>query len=135
MQERSALGAGGRAVRAVERHAGWLSVTARLWRAACLAILFATFGCGTLLAALIAIPILRITSGSARKRELLMQRLIAASFRMLLLLAQSMGLAQIDRQGTHRLQGGGQRLVVANHPTLIDVVLLVACMPQADCIV
>jgi 1-acyl-sn-glycerol-3-phosphate acyltransferase len=33
------------------------------------------------------------------------------------------------------LRGPGPRLVVANHPTLIDVIAIIACMPQADCVV
>ena len=37
--------------------------------------------------------------------------------------------------GLERLSQGGPHLVVANHPTLADVVILLAHMPQADCIV
>jgi 1-acyl-sn-glycerol-3-phosphate acyltransferase len=43
-------------------------------------------------------------------------------------------LGRIHVEGAERLTSPGS-LVVANHPTLIDVVALIAYMPQADCVV
>ena len=42
---------------------------------------------------------------------------------------------RLERIGTERLRAGGPLLVVANHPTLFDLPLLLSLMPQADCIV
>jgi 1-acyl-sn-glycerol-3-phosphate acyltransferase len=37
--------------------------------------------------------------------------------------------------GAERLVGGGPRIIVSNHPSLVDVVLIISRLPQADCIV
>jgi 1-acyl-sn-glycerol-3-phosphate acyltransferase len=47
----------------------------------------------------------------------------------------ALGLIQVRWTGHERLAGAGSRVIVANHPTLIDVVLLIARLPQADCVV
>jgi 1-acyl-sn-glycerol-3-phosphate acyltransferase len=44
-------------------------------------------------------------------------------------------LMEVRGVGLERLSQGGPHLVVANHPTLADVVNLLAHLPQADCIV
>jgi 1-acyl-sn-glycerol-3-phosphate acyltransferase len=41
---------------------------------------------------------------------------------------------RFDVRGAEKLRQPGQ-LVVANHPTLLDVVFLVSLMPQVDCVV
>ena len=63
-----------------------------------------------------------------------MQLLIHHAFRLFAWFMITIGLIRVTWVGRERLR---ERpiLVVANHPTLIDVVLLVAAMPQADCIV
>ena len=45
-----------------------------------------------------------------------------------------LGILTYRVEGAERLREPG-RLIVANHPTLIDVVLLVSLMPEVDCIV
>ncbi len=37
--------------------------------------------------------------------------------------------------GMEHLSRGGGGLIIANHPTLLDVVVLISALPQADCIV
>jgi 1-acyl-sn-glycerol-3-phosphate acyltransferase len=46
-----------------------------------------------------------------------------------------LGLIRVTRIGLEQLRRRGAQLVIANHPTLIDVILLIAGMPQADCVV
>jgi 1-acyl-sn-glycerol-3-phosphate acyltransferase len=38
-------------------------------------------------------------------------------------------------RGMEHLESGGPFLIVANHPTLIDVVLLISRFPEVDCVV
>jgi 1-acyl-sn-glycerol-3-phosphate acyltransferase len=47
---------------------------------------------------------------------------------------KSLGLLTVEVHGVERLRTTGY-LVIANHPSLIDVVFLVSLMPQVDCIV
>ena len=45
-----------------------------------------------------------------------------------------LGLMTYEIRGRERLRRDGL-LILANHPTLIDVVLLVSLLPNADCVV
>jgi 1-acyl-sn-glycerol-3-phosphate acyltransferase len=63
------------------------------------------------------------------------QRVIHRAFRTFLRIAEAVGLVRTRWIGVDALCAPGARIVVANHPTLIDVVQLVSVLPQADCIV
>jgi 1-acyl-sn-glycerol-3-phosphate acyltransferase len=107
---------------------------ARLGRAARTGIAFAVFGAGGVFFALLLLPVLRLLPGTPRERELRCQRLVHRWFRLFVRFLQGLGLLGVETRGGERLREPGQ-LVVANHPTLLDVVMLVAQMPQADCVV
>jgi 1-acyl-sn-glycerol-3-phosphate acyltransferase len=96
-------------------------------------LLFAIFGIGALVLAGAVLPLLART-GRRGNRALLAQRLIQRSFRAFLRLGTALRLFEVSESGTPHLHGSGL-LVVANHPTLLDVVILISRMPQADCVV
>nr|WP_282189075.1 lysophospholipid acyltransferase family protein [Azospirillum sp. SYSU D00513] len=48
---------------------------------------------------------------------------------------QALRIIDLEVEGAERLRAGSGRMVVANHPTLLDVVLLMALLPRAQCIV
>ncbi len=108
---------------------------ARAWRIARTGVAFTVFGLGALLFAIVGFPGLRLIPGTAEDKELRAQRLVHVGFRLFVWFMERLGLIRVVRIGTERLRDSGAQLVVANHPTLIDVVLLIACMPQADCVV
>lgn len=64
-----------------------------------------------------------------------MQWGIHHAFRAFLKLASALRLIRVTLRGADRLAGAGACVIVANHPTLLDVVLLVALLPQADCVI
>jgi len=105
---------------------------ARGWRALRTGVAFASFGVG-------AIVVAAITAVSARgvpaRRELRTQRIVHHAFRLWLWWMVCLRLCRVSWIDGERLAGSGPRLVVANHPTLIDVILLLARLSQADCIV
>jgi 1-acyl-sn-glycerol-3-phosphate acyltransferase len=116
-------------------HAGEIARrAARLSRVARTAIAFATFGLAGVLFALLVAPVLRFLPGTQRERDFRGQRLVHHWFRFFDRFMQRLGLHRVQIEGAERLREPGQ-LVVANHPTLLDVVLLVARMPQCDCVV
>ena len=102
------------------------------WRALRTGVAFASFGVG-------AIVVAAITAVSARgvpaRRELRTQRVVHHAFRLWLWWMVCLRLCRVSWIDGERLAGSGPRLVVANHPTLIDVILLLARLSQADCIV
>ena len=48
---------------------------------------------------------------------------------------QGLGVCKLSVQSRERLREPGGLLIVANHPTLIDVVLIGSLLPQLDCLV
>lgn len=95
--------------------------------------LFATFGVGALGIACIAFPVLAWRRQGV-ERALSAQRLIHRSFAAFIRLGCALRLFELHESGTDALRSS-PGLVVANHPTLLDVVFLISRMPQADCIV
>jgi len=97
---------------------------------------FAVFMVGGLLLALLVIPLCRLPGGDAVARYRRVQRVISRSFRVQLWFMRFIGVVNKGRfQGMENLASGGPFLIVANHPTLIDVVLLISRLPEADCVV
>lgn len=114
---------------------GLTGAIARHWRAARTGLGFLAFGLGSLVIAFVALPLVRTLARDDHRRQLHGQRVIHLAFRALLGIVWWLRVVRVRRHGAERLRGPGPRLVVANHPTLIDVVVLIACMPQADCVV
>ena len=63
------------------------------------------------------------------------QRAIHNAYRIHAWLMIHLGLIEVRWIGADRLAGPGRKLLVANHPSLIDTALIVSHMAQADCIV
>jgi 1-acyl-sn-glycerol-3-phosphate acyltransferase len=97
-------------------------------------LLFAVFGIGGVLLAGVLLPLVASRRSSQEERELLAQRLVQRAFAFYLRLGTWLDLWEVKVDGEDRLAAGGA-LVVANHPTLLDIVLLISRMPQADCVV
>jgi 1-acyl-sn-glycerol-3-phosphate acyltransferase len=106
----------------------------RCWRIAATGSAFALFGIGGLALAVIAFPVLRRLSGSPLEREQRAQQLIQRCFRAFMAYMDWVGLSEIRVQGLDGLREPGPHLLVANHPSLLDVVILVSLMPQLDCV-
>jgi 1-acyl-sn-glycerol-3-phosphate acyltransferase len=96
--------------------------------------LFAVFGIGAWLLANAVLPVIVRRRQPGAERELFAQRVLQRSFGWYIRLGTVLHLFSLSTHGAERLRRGGT-LVVANHPTLLDVVFLISCMPQADCVV
>lgn len=105
----------------------------RLWRQIRTGIAFAAFGGASLVLALAWIPVLRWRSESEEEWQIRTQRAIHTATGRFLAGAQAMGLLRVRIDGAERLEGKGL-LVVANHPTLLDAVVLMSRMQQIDCV-
>ena len=106
----------------------------RLWRIAATAIAFGCFGIGGLLLGVVVFPLLRLTVRSAERRGRWARALIGWVFRLFVRWMRFLGLITYEWRGIERLQRRGL-LVLANHPTLIDVVFLIGHVPDALCVV
>jgi 1-acyl-sn-glycerol-3-phosphate acyltransferase len=61
--------------------------------------------------------------------------IIHKSFGAFLWLMETVGIMRMEVDGAEKLRDCGGMLVLANHPTLIDVVALISLMPDASCVV
>lgn len=106
----------------------------RPWRVVATGLCFAIFGVGSLLLGLLVFPLLRLSIRDRARQVRLARRLIRLTFRLFVGLMRASGVLSVEVRGLERLRGGG-RLILANHPTLIDVVLLLALVEQGDCVI
>lgn len=106
----------------------------RAWRVLATGFVFVVFGLGAIVISATIFPILRLLSRDAAAARWRIQRGMQLTFRGYVGLMRALGLLTYEVQHIERLWAPGQ-LVVANHPTLIDVVFLVSLMPRVDCIV
>lgn len=104
------------------------------WRIFATGLVFVLFGLGALFISLTIFPILRLTTFSADTARRRIQRAMQGTFRVYMEMMRVLGILTYEAHGTERLHERG-RLIVANHPTLIDVVMLVSLIPEVDCIV
>lgn len=105
----------------------------RLWRQLATGFSFLVFGLGGLVLTLILVPVSLLIAGDSR-RERWVKYLIHRCFRLFTGMMEKLGVLTVELHHLERLDRPGQ-LVIANHPTLIDVVFLISLMPRADCVV
>lgn len=104
------------------------------WRLVMTGFCFVLFGIGGLLLSLTWFNLLLLLRDKAKRRRVA-RRSIAASFRLFLSIAKTLGVLDYRIKGVDTLRQERGCLVVANHPTLIDYVLLASVMPETDCLV
>lgn len=104
-----------------------------LWRWCATAFSFLIFGVGGILLPLLALPILYCLPGTTTQREQRGQRLIHHAFRCYIGMMKGLGVLSYEVDNREKLRDA--RLILANHPSLIDVVFLIALVPNANCVV
>jgi 1-acyl-sn-glycerol-3-phosphate acyltransferase len=106
----------------------------RAWRVLATGGCFAAFGIGSLLLGVLVFPLLHLLVWRPERRVRAARRVIRATFGFFIGLMRASRVLTVEVHGAERLHGGG-RLILANHPTLIDVVLLMSLVEGCDCIV
>ena len=103
-----------------------------LWRLSATALSFGLFGVGGVLIGLLLVPLSMLLP--LRDREGFGKTVIHHTFNLFSHIMCWLGVMTYSGTKIERLRQAGQ-LIVANHPTLIDVVFLIAKVKRADCIV
>lgn len=109
----------------------WIS---KSWRIFATGLAFATAGVFLLTFALLVIPVIRLCSGTREQGEFHAQYVLHSAIRAHLGFFSLLGVLRIRFEGAEKLRKPGI-LVVANHPTMIDALILTSLMPRADCVV
>jgi len=104
-----------------------------LWRLLATGFCFAVFGLGGVLLRFVFFPLLNLIIWRERQRIALARRTIRLAFRLFVGLMHHLGVLRYEVIGAERLRRDGL-LILANHPSLIDTVFLMALVRDADCI-
>ncbi len=107
----------------------------RLWRIPATGFAFAALGLGGLALAVFCFPLLRGLARDELTARRRIQRAISLVFQGYLLMLRALGLITLAVDGRDAIRTCRGKLVVANHPTLLDVVLLMALVRNAQCVV
>lgn len=112
-------------------------ITAKLgygWRLLATGLSFFSFGLGGLLLWFFVFPVLSLLPGNPREKVGRGQKTVCYSFYVFIGLMHRLGVMTYDIVGLDKLNRSGQ-LIIANHPTLVDIVFLISRIKQASCIV
>lgn len=96
---------------------------------------FSTFGLGGLVAAVTVFPALHLFIRDRARRREIAKKTIFNLFRGFVLLLSITNVARAEVRHGERLKQAAGRIVIANHPTLLDVVMLMSLMPRMQCVV
>jgi len=105
------------------------------WRLLMTACSFTLFSIGGLLLSLVGFNLLLLIQRDRHRRRQLARKSISFSFRCFLRFCRAAGVFDYQIEGVEKLQADRGCLVVANHPSLIDYVLIASVMPDVDCLV
>lgn len=106
------------------------------WRLIATTFGFILFGSyGLFILSLLWFTLLRLVVWNEAKRIAIAQKSISFSFKIFLWIVKSLGIIDYQFYGLEKLKQDKKCLIVANHPSLLDVVLLASVMPRCDCLV
>ncbi|MBV9250639.1 MAG: 1-acyl-sn-glycerol-3-phosphate acyltransferase [Acetobacteraceae bacterium] len=107
----------------------------RCWRCVGTAVFLALIGLGGSALALTVFPLISWLTDDKRMRQARIQRVMHVSLRLYCRLIHLLRIADVHFAGTEQLRGLKATLIVANHPSLLDVVMIMAAVPNVQCIV
>lgn len=107
----------------------------RYWRIAATGISFTLFALGSLPLGFLIIPLLQITTRDSKKKRLRAQYAISITFQLFMWIMKSLGLMNLYYEGFEKLNDDHSTIIIANHPTLIDYVAIIAKLRHCEIIV
>lgn len=105
-----------------------------LWRLVATGVAFTMFGLGGVLLRLMVFPPQRLLPGDRQDRQRRARWALNGTFRLFIRFMVRVGILTVEFRGAERLGRAGQ-MILANHPSLLDVVFLVGHVKNANCIV
>lgn len=113
------------------------SVIDRLRRLLGTAVSFMVYGIGGMVLSIIVFPLIAVFSKDKETRIRRVRSVLSRSYRSFIWLMHTVGVArfEVDPQCREILSRSGGLIVVANHPTLIDVIQILAEIEYGNCIV
>ncbi len=107
----------------------------RIWRGFGTALFLSLIGLGGSLMTLTVFPLVALVFRSPERRHYAFRQVIHHTFRAYCGAIHRMGIARIEFVEAQRLKSLRGHLLIANHPSLLDVVMIIASTPNVQCIV
>jgi len=108
---------------------------AYLWRFVATVLSFTIFGVGGLLISIFVSPLIFLLVRNPAGRQRATRRLAGYAFRAFIRVMNGLGVVSYQITGIENVGHNQNQLIIANHPTLIDVIFLVSLFPMVDCVV
>ena len=97
---------------------------------------FAVFGISSLILGTSLFPLFHVMSGFSEKRfNVISRKFVNHFFRFFVKYIEVTGAMRLSVENRELLKGIKGKVVIANHPSLLDVVILISLIPNANCIV
>jgi 1-acyl-sn-glycerol-3-phosphate acyltransferase len=106
-----------------------------IWRLFGTALSFFLFGLGGLLMGLLLFPALFLFIKDPTRRQTFARACLGRAFSLFIAIMKNLGVLSYSIRGLENLPVPANCIIVANHPTLIDVVFLISLFPEADCVI
>ncbi|CAN5265693.1 lysophospholipid acyltransferase family protein [soil metagenome] len=96
---------------------------------------FVLFGIGSVWLGAVAVPLVYMRVRDPQQRLVRVRALVGHAVRFFVGFIRAVGVLEYRYEGLEHARPGASYLIVANHPTLIDIVFLLARFPMADCVI
>jgi len=96
---------------------------------------FFFFGLITLILVIIVFPVMCLVFHSGEQFKKRGRRFVSSSMKFFVSLMHFVGVVDLEADNRENYRHLSSKIVVANHPSLLDVVMLLSLIPNADCIV
>lgn len=97
--------------------------------------LFIFFGAGSVVLAILVFPWIKIFVHPKRKFQTEARKFVSASFRMFTNMMRATGVVRLKIEDKQALRNLHSKVIIANHPSLLDFVFIMSMVPNANCIV
>jgi len=106
-----------------------------IWRSFGTGLFLAIIGVVGSLMAMTIFPLIALLSRDRERRRLRIQWVLHMSFKLYCRAIHLMKVADVRVVGAERLRDLKGAMIVANHPSLLDVVMIMAAVPNVQCVV
>lgn len=96
---------------------------------------YIVFGLGGLLCSLSLFPILKFWPGSRAQKIIRVRKAVHIMFKGFVGMLTAAGVINVSTENAEQLLNAKGKIIIANHPTLVDVVVMISLIPNAGCIV
>lgn len=96
---------------------------------------YVVFGLGGLLSSLTILPLLKFWPGSNTQKIKRVRKAVHIMFKGMVTMLTAAGVINVSTENANLLRNMKGKIIIANHPTLVDVVVMISLIPDAGCIV